>query len=63
MKNLTLMSKVRMKDEGAKVRKAIPFKLGLKLATQRCAQAAPGQAGGSQANPALKVRGWWSLRS
>lgn len=42
MKNLTLMSKGRMTDKGAKVRKAMPFKLGLKLATQRCVQMAPG---------------------
>lgn len=41
MKNLTLMSKGRMQDKGAKVRKAMPFKVGLKLATQRCAQVAP----------------------
>lgn len=33
MKNLTLMSKGRMKDKRAKIRKAMPFKLRLKLAT------------------------------
>lgn len=37
-------------------------KLGRELATQRCVQAGLGSGQRMRTGPALKVRGWWSLR-
>lgn len=63
MKNLTRISEGRIGLKELEKGKVMPFKLGLKLATQRCVQTGLGSGQRMPGRPALELGGWWSPRN